>query len=214
MKDNKETPHTEESKRKIGKSIGLNLNKEVANIFEISSRTRMKLLIRLMKDLKLGCSICGWDKAICDIHHIRGRKIENPHDHTNLMIVCPNCHRLIHTGKIKKIIPLSELIGDQWKSYYYAYIEKRKKIRSSEEVKQLKLEKENRRIENFTRLQTSIDLINLSSIDFSKRGWVGEVAKLIGITPQKVSNWMKRNALEIYETQCNKRKIPIRNNCN
>lgn len=45
-----------------------------------------------------------------------------------------------------------------------------------------------------------------SNIDFSKFGWVNEAAKLIGITPQKVSNFMKKYMFEFYETKCFRRK--------
>jgi len=46
---------------------------------------------------------------------------------------------------------------------------------------------------------TKILIIN-SNIDFSKFGWVSKVAKLIGITPQKTSQWMKRHLPELYKT--------------
>lgn len=69
--------------------------------------------------MKIACSNCNWDKDICDIHHIRGRKIQNPHDHENLCYLCPNCHRLAHKGKIEKLISLKEFIGDLWKNFYF-----------------------------------------------------------------------------------------------
>lgn len=46
----------------------------------------------------IGCAICGWNKAICDIHHIKHRKNGGTDDNTNLVILCPNCHREIHSG--------------------------------------------------------------------------------------------------------------------
>ena len=44
------------------------------------------------------------------------------------------------------------------------------------------------------------------TIQFNKFGWVNEVSKIIGITPQRVSHWMKRNMPDFYESMCYKRK--------
>lgn len=41
------------------------------------------------------CSICGWDKANCDMHRTTNGgsyKIDN------IKVLCPNCHRLVHLG--------------------------------------------------------------------------------------------------------------------
>ena len=51
-----------------------------------------------------------------------------------------------------------------------------------------------------------IDLVKNSDIDFSKFGWVGQVAILIDKKPQKINEWMKKYMLEFYETKCFKRK--------
>ena len=37
------------------------------------------------------CAICGWDKAVCDVHHIDGNSKNNKIE--NLVFLCPNCHR-------------------------------------------------------------------------------------------------------------------------
>lgn len=83
------------------------------SLLELSSRTVSKVLRRL----GLPCSNCGWDRTICDLHHIHGRKIPNPHAHHNLAYLCPNCHRLAHEGKLQAhdIIPFSQQIGDSWR---------------------------------------------------------------------------------------------------
>jgi len=44
-----------------------------------------------------------------------------------------------------------------------------------------------------------------SDIDFSKYGWVSKAAEIIGIKPQKVSGWMKRNIPDFYKNYCYKR---------
>lgn len=51
-----------------------------------------------------------------------------------------------------------------------------------------------------------------SSINFSKFGWVKEVAKIINQKPQKVNKWMKRFLPEFYEKQCFKRQYGKRTN--
>lgn len=87
------------------------------SLLELSSRTIRKIL----KRLEIGCSRCKWNEGTCDIHHIHGRKIENPNKHNNLTYICPNCHRLFHEKKIgfNDVITLEQQIGDNWKKYYY-----------------------------------------------------------------------------------------------
>lgn len=43
-------------------------------------------------------------------------------------------------------------------------------------------------------------------IDFSKQGWVGKTSDILGISPQKVSAWMKRYHADFFESTCFKRK--------
>jgi len=45
------------------------------------------------------CIICGYKGAI-DNHHVIAKK-EGGKDDRNLVSLCPNCHRLVHKGKIK-----------------------------------------------------------------------------------------------------------------
>jgi len=41
------------------------------------------------------CSSCGWDKAPCDRH----RKVRaEGYVLNNIIVLCPNCHRLTHLG--------------------------------------------------------------------------------------------------------------------
>lgn len=47
------------------------------------------------------CKICGWKEGRCDIHHIVERKDGGTNDITNLVLLCPNHHRLWHEGKLK-----------------------------------------------------------------------------------------------------------------
>lgn len=51
-----------------------------------------------------------------------------------------------------------------------------------------------------------VALLLESDISFGKFGWVSKAAKIIGITPQKVNAWMKRNMQDFYNENCFKRK--------
>lgn len=95
--------------------------KKPSNLFEVSSRTMSKILSRLIQYENLGCSLCGWNEGIGDMHHINGRKVEDPDNHNNITYLCPNCHRLVHTHKIdkSKLISLSVQLGSAWEKYYY-----------------------------------------------------------------------------------------------
>lgn len=68
--------------------------KTVNSVKELSSRTVSKLL----KRCGVGCAICGWSEASCDIHHIVSKKSGGTDDHSNLVVLCPNCHRKVHSG--------------------------------------------------------------------------------------------------------------------
>lgn len=47
------------------------------------------------------CEICGWEKGTCDTHHRISTIDGGDNSEGNLIIVCPNCHRLIHEGQLK-----------------------------------------------------------------------------------------------------------------
>ncbi|NBQ68472.1 MAG: HNH endonuclease [Nitrosomonadaceae bacterium] len=87
------------------------------SMLQLSKRTVSKIVSRL----KLKCTVCGWNEAACDVHHIHGRKIKNADSHDNLTVLCPNHHRLAHSGKLHdvKLTTLTELVGDSWKQYYF-----------------------------------------------------------------------------------------------
>jgi very-short-patch-repair endonuclease len=52
-----------------------------------------------------------------------------------------------------------------------------------------------------------IKIVENSSIDFSKIGWVNEVSKLLKIKTQKVNKWMKTYMYNFYKTKCYKKLI-------
>lgn len=92
---------------------------EITSLYDLSKRTISKIL----KRMKLPCSKCGWyvEDVVGDIHHIIEQKNGGTDDHNNLTYVCPNCHRLIHSKKIKpnELVNLENFIGDKWKDFYY-----------------------------------------------------------------------------------------------
>lgn len=104
------------TKQGIESSLGKH-NRDPQSLMDLSKRTVSKIL----KRLNIGCCVCGWNEALCDIHHIYGRKIENADDHKNLAYLCPNCHRKFHRKKIgiSELVTLDVYIGDKWKSVYY-----------------------------------------------------------------------------------------------
>lgn len=90
------------------------IDKIPKNIFDVSSRTRALIVVRIGK----GCSNCGWNEASCDIHHIVSTKHGGTNEHVNLTVLCPNCHRLAHSGKLADFISFDVQIGDSWLLHY------------------------------------------------------------------------------------------------
>jgi len=113
--------HTDEYRENMRESVGRTTkgkhNKKPKNIYDCSNRTRMKVLRRLM----LPCSRCGWSRCVCDLHHIRGKKVPDPHNHRNLSNLCPNCHREAHDGLIDpgELTTFEEQVGKRWLDHYF-----------------------------------------------------------------------------------------------
>lgn len=55
----------------------------------------------LNKKFNHTCQNCGWNKDTCDVHHRVPKSQGGEWTEENLILVCPNCHRLIHSGKLK-----------------------------------------------------------------------------------------------------------------
>ena len=87
-----------------------------------------QLVRKILNIMGIKCCRCGWGEGTCDFHHIDGRKIKNANTEYNISLVCPNCHRLINEGKVKKeeLTPLSNLIGKKWKNLIYVHLEDNK----------------------------------------------------------------------------------------
>lgn len=41
---------------------------------------------------------CEWDRATCDVHHIVPKSEGGQNILDNGVVLCPNCHRLVHVG--------------------------------------------------------------------------------------------------------------------
>jgi len=82
--------YCENCKRKVIRIKDIN---SLTSIKDLSKRTITKILDRSHK----GCSICGWNESTCDLHHIIPKFLGGNDENSNLIIVCPNCHRIIHT---------------------------------------------------------------------------------------------------------------------
>lgn len=45
------------------------------------------------------CERCGWDRARCDAHHRTPKAAGGLHTIANGIVLCPNCHRLVHEAR-------------------------------------------------------------------------------------------------------------------
>lgn len=108
--------HCDNCKRKVVHIQDIN---QLTSIKDLSKRTISKILERAHK----GCSICGWNESTCDIHHIIPKSKGGNNEHNNLIIVCPNCHRIIHTTNKYSIDFLKEHSMEKqfinWRDFYH-----------------------------------------------------------------------------------------------
>ena len=49
---------------------------------------------------KLNCEICKKSFDFKDKHHITSKRYGGTNSSSNLAIICPNCHRLVHKGLV------------------------------------------------------------------------------------------------------------------
>lgn len=79
--------------------------------------------MKIIKRANLKCVICGWGESTCDIHHIVPKKNGGSNANDNLIIVCPNCHRIIHTTDKYSTEFLKDFSVDKtfknWKDFYH-----------------------------------------------------------------------------------------------
>jgi 5-methylcytosine-specific restriction endonuclease McrA len=98
---NKIRPYVDLLCKKCGKSFStkckqaLYCSKECSYRKSTSYRYRNHLNAKIKKIISTSiCFNCGWDKTTCDVHHVIPRKKGGTDELHNLIIVCPNCHRL------------------------------------------------------------------------------------------------------------------------
>lgn len=102
------------------KNKAVHFKKNPKSIFDFSKRTISKIFSRG----NIKCALCGWNNATCDIHHIIPKRKGGSNDNCNLIIVCPNCHRELHSHTLnisneqlfKKSI---KTIWEELLKYYY-----------------------------------------------------------------------------------------------
>ena len=122
---------TSAARKEISRRVAEKLKGRSTRVSHITSVYQMhrKTFQKVMKRFGLGCFRCGWNEASCDLHHLRGRKIDNPHAHSNLTYICPNCHRLYHSKIIstEELKSFEEVVGNQWEEhYFYGILQKHK----------------------------------------------------------------------------------------
>jgi hypothetical protein len=79
-----------------------------------STHHKNKCLKTHKKWQKFSCQICGWNLSKCDRHRIVPGKDGGEYVKGNVIIVCPNCHRLVHdkmkANSVKVIEFLKEIL--------------------------------------------------------------------------------------------------------
>lgn len=167
------------------------------SILESSRRTASKIA----KRLKLACFTCGWDKDSCDFHHIIHQANGGTDNHENLTYICPNCHRLAHSGKLTEFKTFKEVVGDEWKKYYNitpvkrqtrTFSGKRMLNASSKEIMDNARKVRGDKVKQ--RAKIAIERFILSGIDTTKYGWKQKASEILEITPQKVKKYFETHA--------------------
>jgi 5-methylcytosine-specific restriction endonuclease McrA len=65
--------------------------------------------------------MCGWDETSLDIHHIVERKNGGSNEMSNLIAVCPNCHRKAHEKKYSKDQLFEKSLDKKLPNWYELY---------------------------------------------------------------------------------------------
>ena len=183
-------------------------------------------LVRLGREYT--CEICNipplWNgiKLNLQVDHKDGDHKNNDED--NLRFVCPNCHSQTSTycGKNKKRHPAWKQISEE---KFISTIQV--SYTASEVMRLLGLNHRNALIRNHiihlceshgikfkcknetSIIQSIVEELLESKIEFSKFGWVKPASIIIGIEPQKVSKWMMRNMPSFYNDKCFKRNMRV-----
>lgn len=181
------------------------------SILECSKRTVTKIAIRM----KLSCFNCGWDKARCDLHHIVPQSKGGTDSPSNLTYICPNCHRLAHTGKLMVFRTFEEVIGDEWKNFYNVTpVKKTKRLftgkifSSREDV--LQNARQKRTEKAVAKAKAVLDDFVKAEIDLTVYGWKEKASKVLNVSPQKVTWYLQKYAPHLLEDALTRNKTTIR----
>ena len=111
LKGFRHKPTSIETKIELSKAAVKHRNERYDSFTSID---QISLIIgkRIIKRLNKGCSICGWNKGRGDYHHIKSKSDGGKNSYSNITYICPNCHRLIHSGTLKEsLISLDNYIN-------------------------------------------------------------------------------------------------------
>lgn len=179
------------------------------SILECSKRTVSKIAQRM----NLSCFECGWNLCVCDFHHILPQSKGGGDEMTNLTYLCPNCHRAAHAGLISNFRSAADVIGESWKDYYNVTSRGKNKrvftgkaIATEKMQKALELGREKRKTLSENRAFKKIKQLELSNLDTTKYGWVGEAAKILNIAPQSVVRYLRRHAPHLLDGAKSRKK--------
>lgn len=195
--------------------------KDISNfhsILELGTRTVQKIIERM----GLGCSLCGWNEASCDIHHIIDVSLGGSNDLNNLILVCPNHHRIIHKKRDldekysnENLTNYSlEYTHKDWKNYYNVY---NKKNFSREKIYLDKCSRDgctnnvnhksakfcSRKCGKFNSIEF-IDKNNLVNLLIENNFNLSRVGKILNFSDNSIKKYCKINDIEIIRVKRNR----------
>lgn len=177
---------------------------------EVIEDVTLGLLLKYLKTL--GCSECGWNKASCDVHHIVSRAEGGSDLLSNLTYVCPNCHRLAHSGLLSKFVTIGEQVEVGWREFFEVRREMILQRFKEAAKKKQNISKHNsvRRDIRNSNAPEIVKQLRESNIDFQKYGWAKKAAPIVGIAPQKVRTWIEEFAPDLVANAF--KRIPLVDN--
>lgn len=131
----------------------------------------------------LKCEVCGFDQTI-DLCHIISHKEGGAFDiDSNLLILCPNHHRLFDSGQLK-INPKKILKSRTWKFGDLLKPDERIDAENADENYK-------KRVEEAVEVMTKREK-DLEKADLTKRGWAKEISVCWGVSPRQVKRFMEK----------------------
>jgi uncharacterized protein YlaI len=165
----------------------------MVSILECSKRTVTKILSRL----KLGCFNCGWDICRGDLHHIVPQAKQGTDAHSNLTYLCPNCHRMAHSGKLLVFKTVEEIVGETWKQFYNVTPRTKKPRnwsgkRFENTTEKLIHARTTRAILARAKAEVKLSLLEQSLIDKTRYGWIQQASTVLDVAPQSVVRYIRK----------------------